>query len=94
MGSAGIINSFMNFIAEGGFLAFILVIYIIYFFGKIVFKEKTFVKMGLYFFIIIFQFMGTYFTNPLCWIVYAFIYGYIDNINNNCSNIKPETKKY
>ena len=94
LGSAGIINSFMNFIAEGGFLAFILVIYIIYFFGKIVFKEKTFVKMGLYFFIIIFQFMGTYFTNPLCWIVYAFIYGYIDNINNNCSNIKPETKKY
>ena len=92
LGSAGIINSFMNFIAEGGIFALIIVIYIIYFFGKIVFKEKAFLKMGLFLFIIMFQFMGTYFTNPLCWMIYAFIYGYIDDSNNNCSDDKKEIK--
>ena len=83
LGSAGIINSFMNFIAEGGVIALVIVIYIIIVFGKISFKQKSSLKIGLYLFIILFQLMGTYFTNPLCWLIYAFIYGYKDNYNFN-----------
>ena len=71
--SAGIINSFMNFISEGGVLSICLVGYIIYKILSHSIRSKDPTKIGLAAFIILYQFMGTYFTNPLCWICYAYI---------------------
>lgn len=73
---AGIINSFFNFIAEGGILAILIVASLIYTLIRSTLKNtniETIEIVPLVVFIILYQFMGTYFTNPLCWIVYGII---------------------
>lgn len=79
---AGIINSFLNFIAEGGILALVVVGVLIYNLIKKSFitNKKVNEKIPLAVFLIIYQFMGTYFTNPLCWILYGLIFSEEDKV--------------
>lgn len=78
LGSAGVINSFLNLIVEGGIIGVIFVISIIIALMRVSIKEKNPLKLALAVFIISFQFAGTYFTNPLCWLVYGYILFYKD----------------
>jgi hypothetical protein len=75
--SYGIIsNSFMYLIAESGFLAIVLLLFIIYqstktirYKGKI---EKV-LYLCLFSFIMLYQIGGGYFTNPVNWLIYGFL---------------------
>ena len=69
----GVINSYMNLIAEGGIFGIILSSVVIASILKKSVEEGSSIKIALSVFIIIYQFMGTYFTNPLCWIIYGII---------------------
>lgn len=66
-------NSFMYFFAEGGILAILyLGLFLVY---SIVYinKKKSFIRYGLFLFIILYQITGGYFTNPVNWIIYGII---------------------
>lgn len=69
----GVINSYMNLIAEGGIFGLVLSAIVIASVLKKAVEEESSIKIALSVFIIIYQFMGTYFTNPLCWIIYGII---------------------
>lgn len=69
----GIINSYMNFIAESGILGIGIITYLIYYLLKTALKQKDILKIGLITFIVIYQFCGSHFTNPICWIIYGMI---------------------
>ncbi len=74
----GIINSYLNLISESGIFGIIIISIIIVQLIKKSIKDKSAVKLSLSAFIILYQFMGTYFTNPLCWIIYGIILSDID----------------
>lgn len=94
LSSAGVINSYMNYITEGGILSIMIILYIICKIIKKSIEERSSLKLGLSIFIILFQFTGTYFTNPLCWIIYAIILGYKENIDDELvDNILAKLKK-
>lgn len=69
----GVINSYMNLIAEGGIFGIVLSAIVIAAILKKSIEEQSSIKIALAVFIIIYQFTGTYFTNPLCWIIYGII---------------------
>lgn len=69
----GIINSYLNLIGESGIFGIILVLYIIYELLKNSIKQKNNIKLALTIFIILYQFCGSHFTNPICWIIYGII---------------------
>lgn len=69
----GVINSYMNLIAEGGIFGIVLSAIVIASILKKSVEDGSSIKIALSVFIIIYQFMGTYFTNPLCWIIYGII---------------------
>ena len=69
----GIINSYANVIGEGGFLGIAMVIWAIYKLFKNSFKQKDGLKLALSTFIVLYQMCGSYFTNPICWIIYGLI---------------------
>ncbi len=69
----GVINSYMNLIAEGGIFGIVLSAIVIASILKKSVEDNSSIKIALSVFIIIYQFMGTYFTNPLCWIIYGII---------------------
>ena len=90
LGSAGIINSFMNLIAESGIMGIVITTILIYKLLITAIKSKSSLKMALAMFIIVYQFMGTYFTNPLCWIIYGLIFSDNEELRGN---IKLGTRK-
>ncbi len=69
----GVINSYMNLIAEGGIFGIVLSAIVMASIIKKSIEDQSSIKIALSVFIIIYQFMGTYFTNPLCWIIYGII---------------------
>lgn len=86
--SEGIINSFMNLIAESGVLGIFLVINLIITLLRKIIKDKSSLKFALFVFIIVYQFMGTYFSNPLCWIIYGYILS-----SENIKRLEEEKEK-
>ena len=68
----GIINSYFNLVSESGIFGIIIIGTIIFNLFKKSFKEKSTIKIALS------TFMGTYFTNPLCWIVYGIVLSDMD----------------
>ena len=76
----GITASYFNAIAEFGIFAIMMIVILNILMVKSLIKDFSYVKLGLYIFIILYQFMGTFFTNPLCWIIYGFILSQKDNI--------------
>lgn len=93
LGRQGIINSFMNFIAEGGYIGIIISVYLIYKIFKSAITSKSPLKIGLAVFIVAYQFMGTYFTNPLCWIIYGVILYKRDDSKENDNKENDVTEK-
>ncbi len=85
MNSAGIINSFMNLVAESGLFGIAMICLICYMLIRASIKARDPVRFGLSIFVIIYQFGGTYFTNPLYWIIYGYILAPI---------VYKHTKKY
>lgn len=73
MNEAGIINSFMNFIAESGIVGITLIFVLGVVLIRTCIRSRRPDKYGLLVFLFIYQFMGTYFTNPLLWVLYGFI---------------------
>lgn len=66
-------NSFMYFIAEGGFVAILFLIILIWKLVSSIKKGEGILKYGLLIFILSYQIAGGYFTNPINWIVYGII---------------------
>jgi len=96
LNSAGIINSYMNFIAESGILGIVLLFALIYILVKTCVYAKQPIAWGLTTFLIIYQFMGTYFTNPLIWILYGYIFAQRNakhHINNALGNRRQTIAK-
>lgn len=82
----GIVASFFNAVAEEGIFAIVVMIFVIYRMIKSIKRNSNYVKIGLFLFIIMYQLMGTHFTNPLCWIIYGIIIGHEYTSDNNISN--------
>ncbi len=85
---AGIVSSYMNVISESGILGIIIVSTIMAAILKKSFEEKSSIKIALSVFIIVYQFVGTHFTNPLCWVIYGIILSNLDFkdiLKNDCN---------
>jgi hypothetical protein len=70
-----IANSFMYFIAEGGYFACFYLLYLFSYIIKKLSNNKNDykIKISLLFFVFLYQIGGGYFTNPINWIIYGII---------------------
>lgn len=77
----GFANSYMFFMAEGGLISSIIIVYLIVVIIKSIYSSnadlitKKF-KMSLLLFLILVQIAGGYFTDPFIWVMYGVIRGY------------------
>lgn len=69
--SSGLTASFYNFVAETGIFGIACIIILVLYTYKKIRINFNYTSFGMILFITIYQFMGTYFTNPLCWMIYG-----------------------
>ena len=92
LNSAGIINSFMNLIAESGVVGIMLICILIYILVVSCIYLRQPIAWGVTVFLLTYQFMGTYFTNPLLWVLYGFVLTCgVNTKNAKRSPVKKET---
>ena len=68
-----IVNSFIYFVTETGILGILYLLILIIYISYECIKKKSVMMTGLLLFIVIYQFLGSHFTNGLIWIIYGFI---------------------
>ena len=68
-----IVNSFIYFWTETGILGVLYWIILIYIIIKSCLKSKSMIKYGLLIYVLLYQFVGSHFTNGLIWLIYGFI---------------------
>jgi hypothetical protein len=64
-------NSFLAFIAEAGAIGVAILTYLIYRLYRAAFRTKSYLLFGIVTFIVVYQFTGGYFSNPLVWAIYG-----------------------
>lgn len=89
-----IANSFMYFITEGGLFAIIYLLIFNLSLLKNINRKNNLIKVPLLFFIIYYQIVGGYFTNPTNWIICGLISSDCDFLyKKNDTKFKTEYKK-
>ncbi len=68
-----VVNSYIYFWIETGILGIIYWLILIFYIAKKCIKSKSIIKIGLFTYILLFQFVGSHFTNGLIWLIYGFI---------------------
>lgn len=68
-----VVNSYIYFWIETGILGIIYWLILIFYISKKCIKSKSIIKIGLFTYILLFQFVGSHFTNGLIWLIYGFI---------------------
>jgi hypothetical protein len=68
-----LVNSYPAFIAEAGIIGLLIVGFIVVRLYYSVFRSKSFYAFGLVTFVVIYQFTGSHFSNPLIWAVYGVV---------------------
>ena len=68
-----VVNSYIYFWIETGILGIIYWLILIFYIAKKCIKSKSIIKIGLFTYILLFQFVGIHFTNGLIWLIYGFI---------------------
>lgn len=71
--ASGITASYFNILAEGGFTGIGLISYLVVNMVKSIKANFSYVKLAMLCFIVVYQLMGTYFTNPFCWMIYGLV---------------------
>ena len=71
--SAGITSALACFIAEGGILSVSIIIILIKNMFNIIIETKSFAKFSILIFILLYQLIGGYMTDPFYWLIYGFI---------------------
>lgn len=66
-------NSYLAFIAEVGIVGLLIVVYLIFKLYEAAFRTKSYFVFGLTTFVVLYQFTGGYFSNPLVWALYGAI---------------------
>ena len=68
-----VVNSFIYFFIETGVFGIAFVVGLIVFMIKKTIESKNTLKWGLLFFVVIYQFFGSHFTNAFTWAIYGII---------------------
>lgn len=66
-------NAFLYFLVEGGYFAMVVLFKLIKKLIHTCLSSRSITKWGLLSFLLIYQIVGSYFTNPLIWFVYGII---------------------
>lgn len=75
-------NAFLYFLVEGGYFAMVFLYKLIKKLIKTCLSSPSITKWGLLSFLLIFQIVGSHFTNPLIWVVYGIILSDFDENKN------------
>lgn len=66
-----LVNSYLAFIAEAGLVGVLIVMYLIIVSYRAAFRSRSAFVFGLVTFIVVYQFTGSHFANPLIWSLYG-----------------------
>lgn len=86
-------NSFLAFITEAGAIGLIIVVYLIYRLYLAAFRSKSYLAFGLVTFIILYQFFGGFFSNPLTWAIYGVVLALEDMHKKGAIKVRPLSSK-
>lgn len=71
-------NAYLYFLVEGGIFAFAILFVLFKNLIQACWKSTSIIKWGLLTFLLVYQFFGSYFTNPMVWIVYGILLSVFD----------------
>ena len=76
-------NSFIRLTAEGGLFGILLILFVVIIFGYYCIKYGNVIDKALYAYVVLYQFIGGYFTDATNFLIYGWILG--DCLNNKIS---------
>jgi hypothetical protein len=86
-------NSFLAFIAEAGVIGLIIVVYLICKLYMSAFRSNSYLAIGLVTFVVLYQFTGGHFSNPLIWTIYGVVFAIEDMSRRNKNRPSVVQKK-